>query len=84
MVALKIIPDAYKFMFSKIIQDHKSEINQEYTAVHKSSDLARNRDIDNETNIEIGRYYKMAEFPNTFMKTTGNSQFTLKSLLPVN
>ena len=41
------------------------------------------RDTEKETNIEIGHYNKMVQFPNTCMKTTGNSQFTLKSLLPV-
>ena len=29
----------------KIIEDHKSELNQDDTAFHKSSDLARNRTL---------------------------------------
>ena len=41
------------------------------------------RDTEKETNTEIGCCNSMDEFPNTCMKTTGNSQFTLKSLLPV-
>ena len=58
----------------KIIDDHKSELNQKDTAGHKRSDCPHgtehdsSRDTEKETNIEIGCYNKMDEFSKTCMK----------------
>ena len=48
MYTLKLIPDAYKCMCFKIIEHHKSELNQEDTAVHKSSDSTEQNMISQE------------------------------------
>ena len=88
MYTLKILSDAYKFTCFKIIDDHMSELNQKILRAIRAptwhgTEHDFSRDTEKETNIEIGRYNKMDEFPKTYIKTTGNSQFTLKSLLPV-